>query len=126
MRKWALFAFMLTLLIITPISSPRAQDEIDLLDESGFENSRRSAVVFLHDDHNDLAQIDECSECHHVYEDGVKLEDESSEDQKCSDCHGQKPSGAMPGLRAAFHLNCKGCHMKMKKGPVMCGQCHRR
>ena len=126
MRNWPLSGFVIALLIVIPAGTPWAQDEIDLLQESGLEKNRRSAVVFFHDEHNDAAQIDECNECHHVYEDGLKLEDESSEDQKCMDCHGLKSSGNMPGLREAFHVNCKGCHLKLKKGPVMCGQCHER
>ena len=126
MRKWALIVWMTTLFIATSILLLWAQDEINLLHGSGLEKNQRSAVVFLHDEHNELAQIDECNECHHVYEDGVKLEDESSEDQQCADCHEEKSSGSMPGLRKAFHQNCKGCHLQQKKGPVMCGQCHKR
>ena len=126
MKNWALSGLIIALLIVTPIWSPWAQEEIDLLQASGLEGNQRSAVVFLHDEHNDAAQIDECNECHHVYEDGQKLEDESSEDQQCADCHELESSGDMPGLREAFHLNCKGCHLQQKKGPVMCGQCHER
>jgi hypothetical protein len=61
-----------------------------------------------------MALIEDCNECHHVYEDGEKLEDESSEDSSCSECHEEKGSG------------CKGCHHENKKGPIMCGQCHVR
>lgn len=126
MNKWALFVWVVALHLSTLSLPAWSQEEIDLLEESGLEASRRGAVIFFHDDHNDTAQIDECNECHHIYEDGLKMDDESSEDQKCADCHDQKTSGPMPGLRRAFHLNCKGCHLQMKKGPVMCGQCHER
>jgi len=91
-----------------------------------FEVQRRPAAVFRHDDHNEAAGIEECSECHHVYENGEKVADESSEDQRCADCHTEKESGNRPGLRKAFHLNCKGCHQSKNKGPVMCGECHVR
>ena len=126
MKKWALCGFMMLLLIGISSWPSGAQEEIDLLQESGLGNSQRQAVIFRHDEHNEAAEIDECNECHHIYEDGVKLEDESSEDQKCNDCHETKSSGDIPGLRKAFHLNCKGCHLQMRKGPVMCGQCHQR
>ena len=81
MRKWALFAFLMSTADHVAILSLWSQDEIDLLDASGFDGRQRVACVFPHDDHNDAAQIDECNECHHVYEDGVRSEDESSEDQ---------------------------------------------
>jgi hypothetical protein len=44
-----------------------------------------------------MALIEDCNECHHVYEDGEKLEDESSEDSSCSECHEEKGSGKAPG-----------------------------
>jgi hypothetical protein len=103
-----------------------AQEDMDVVDDSGFVKRQRPPAVFQHDAHNEKAQIDECNECHHVYEDGKKLEDESSEGESCSDCHEKSDSGNQPGLRKAFHLNCKGCHLKRKQGPVMCGTCHVR
>jgi hypothetical protein len=99
---------------------------MEIIDAVGFALKHRPPVVFQHDEHNELAQIEDCSECHHVYEDGKKLEDESSEDQSCSECHAENASGRQPGLRKAFHLNCKGCHLENNKGPIMCGQCHVR
>ena len=50
------------------------------------------AAVFRHDEHNEMALIEECIECHHIYENGDKSEDESSEDQSCSECHDEKGS----------------------------------
>ncbi|MGD9300306.1 MAG: cytochrome c3 family protein [Desulfobacterales bacterium] len=100
------------------------QEDMEVVDGDSFENQRRPPAVFKHDDHNESAEIEECSECHHVYENGEKVADESSEDQRCADCHTEKKSGNRPGLRKAFHLNCKGCHQIKKKGPVMCGECH--
>ncbi|MBW2408172.1 MAG: cytochrome c3 family protein, partial [Deltaproteobacteria bacterium] len=103
-----------------------SQEDMEIIDAVGFALKHRPPVVFQHDEHNELAQIEDCSECHHVYEDGKKLEDESSEDQSCSECHAENASGRQPGLRKAFHLNCKGCHLENNKGPIMCGQCHVR
>ena len=103
-----------------------SQEDMVVIDDGGFANDQRPPVIFRHDEHNELAEIDDCSECHHVYEDGKKLEDESSEDLSCSECHDENGSGQQPGLRRAFHMNCKGCHLENKKGPIMCGQCHAR
>jgi hypothetical protein len=115
----ALFSFLL----IIPVF---AQEDMVVVEGDGFKNQRRPPSVFRHDAHNETAEIEECNECHHVYENGKRVADESSEDQRCSDCHSEKSSGNQPGLRKAFHLNCKGCHQIKKRGPVMCGECHVR
>ena len=115
---------MISLLILV---SAYSQEEMVVISADGFDSSQRPAAVFRHDEHNEAAEIEECTECHHDYDDDGKLvEDESSEDQLCSDCHELKASGRKPALMKAFHTNCKGCHLKKKKGPVMCGQCHVR
>jgi hypothetical protein len=103
-----------------------SQENMKAVSPEGFTNPRRPAAVFPHDAHNDKAGIENCSQCHHVYQDGKLVEDESSEDRGCADCHGVEDAGRQPGLMKAFHLNCKGCHQQQKKGPVMCGECHVR
>jgi len=103
-----------------------SQEDMEEVDDGGFSNQQRPPAVFRHEDHNERAAIEDCSECHHIYEDGQKLEDDSSEDQSCSDCHDEKDDSNKPGLRKAFHTNCKGCHLSKKQGPVMCGKCHVR
>ena len=121
-------AFLLGGLLLTAIilAAAHSQDDMTEVDNTVFPKPVRPPAVFEHDDHNDAAGIDACQECHHLYEDGVLLADESSEDQMCSECHDLKPSGRMPGLMKAFHLNCKGCHLEKKAGPVTCGECHRK
>jgi hypothetical protein len=127
MKKSAFFicaSLMVTLLIVGSIY---AQEDMVVINSDGFERSQRPPAVFRHDEHNEAAEIEECNECHHVYDDNGRLvEDESSEDQLCSDCHEEKASGRRPALMKAFHTNCKGCHQEKKNGPVMCGQCHVR
>ena len=103
-----------------------SQEEMEVVDTEGFQKKQRPPAVFIHDAHNEVAEIEECNECHHIYENGEKLGDESSEDQLCSECHSENPPDNQPGLKKAFHLNCKGCHLEKKKGPIMCGQCHVR
>jgi hypothetical protein len=103
-----------------------SQEEMTTVDNGAFPNPERPASIFRHEEHNETAEIDECNECHHVYEDGVRLSDESSEDMSCSDCHELEAGNGRPSLMQAFHKNCKGCHLSGKKGPVMCGECHRK
>ena len=124
MKKRIAFFLVVPALMGLMLLPAFSQEDMVVVDDGGFANKQRPPVVFAHDEHNELAQIEECNECHHVYEDGKKLEDESSEDLSCSECHEEKASGRMPGLRKAFHMNCKGCHSKHQKGPLMCGQCH--
>lgn len=121
--KLILLAAALVGIILLPAFS---QEDMEVLDDGGFSKNQRPPAIFRHDEHNEKAEIEDCNECHHVYEEGKKLEDESSEDQSCSECHDEKGSGNMPGLRKAFHTNCKGCHLEQNKGPIMCGTCHVR
>jgi hypothetical protein len=126
MTKRAVIVLGALLLSALLLVAAYSQEDMTAVDNAVFPKPQRSPAIFEHDDHNDAAGIEECQVCHHVYEDGVLLEDESSEDQLCSDCHDLEPSGRMPGLMKAFHLNCKGCHLEKKEGPVMCGECHRK
>jgi len=121
--KLILLAAALVGIILLPAFS---QEDMEVLDDGGFSKNQRPPAIFRHDEHNEKAEIEDCNECHHVYEEGKKLEDESSEDQICSECHDEKGSGNMPGLRKAFQPNCKGCHLEQNKGPIMCGTCHVR
>ena len=120
---FVLVAFLLLGILMIPAFS---QEDMEVVDNEGFSKKQRPAVIFRHDEHNEIAQIEDCNECHHVYENGEKLEDESSEDLSCAECHDEKGDGDTPGLKKAFHSNCKGCHLEQKKGPIMCGKCHVR
>ena len=120
---FTIFFALLTGILLIPAFS---QEDMEVVDDWGFAKKRRPPAVFPHDAHNETAQIEACNECHHVYENGEKLEDESSEDQSCSECHEENDIGNQPGLKKAFHTNCKGCHLSKKQGPVMCGSCHVR
>lgn len=102
------------------------RDELERMDTSSFESPRRPGAVFSHDDHNAVAELEEdCALCHHLYEDGRLVADESSEDQLCSDCHGLKstPDNGI-SLEVAYHKRCRECHFDRAKGPVLCGECH--
>jgi hypothetical protein len=124
MTKITLIALSLLIGIVLAITSAWSQDDMTVVDNSAFDNPQRPPSVFVHDEHNETAGIDDCAECHHVYEDGKRVEDESSEGESCSDCHDLQGSGDQPSLIKAFHENCKGCHQEQGKGPIMCGECH--
>ncbi len=102
-----------------------SQEEMMFVGNSDFDNPVRAPAVFEHDAHNETAELEDCTVCHHLYVDGELVEDESSEDQACSECHAVSDSSDSPSLRRAFHLNCKGCHLESSAGPIMCAECHR-
>ena len=53
-----------------------AQEDMLFIDNSAFDNPQRPPAVFRHDEHNEIAQIEDCNQCHHVYDDnGNLLED---------------------------------------------------
>ena len=86
----------------------------------------RPAVTLLHNHHGETGLS--CKDCHHIYEDGKNILDESkleegNKDIRCSACHGPK---SRLDLQQAFHDQCIGCHTKKKTGPRFCGGCHIR
>ena len=127
MKKYAFFICAGLIAILLTFVSAYSQEDMVVVNDEAFDNPQRPPAVFRHEEHNEKAGIEECNECHHVFNDEGKLvEDESSEDQRCSECHELNASGKKPALMNAFHINCKGCHEEKNKGPVMCGQCHVR
>tara|TARA_B100000614_G_scaffold27554_1_gene21509 strand:- start:300 stop:665 length:366 start_codon:yes stop_codon:yes gene_type:complete len=101
--------------------------ELIRMDTYAFDSTRRPAAVFDHDIHNEAAELDDCAVCHHVWENGTLVEDESSEDSPCSECHGVNPTQENEmALANAFHTKCRSCHIDKGAGPILCGQCHRK
>ncbi len=123
MKRTVLFVFFLTALSVSVVFS--GAGPFETLSNGMFQNPRMPKAVFAHDSHNKRAGAEDCSICHHTYDNGI-LTGESSEGAACADCH--KPSEHREGLNlsAAYHTRCKGCHLSVKKGPVVCGECHRR
>lgn len=126
MKRGMTALLVIILVLIVMLAAGFSQDEMTQVDNDIFENPQRPPTLFNHEDHNETAEIEDCTQCHHLYEDGKLVEDESSEEMRCADCHEEKKVEKTPSLMQAFHLNCKGCHMKENRGPVMCGECHRR
>ncbi len=97
------------------------------MDTSAFKKLRRPAALFDHDEHNEKAGLEDCALCHHVWETGKIVDGESSEDRSCSECHGlvPGPENSM-ALANAYHTQCRTCHIDAGKGPLLCGQCHKK
>ncbi len=118
-------AIILAVLVVAVITAS-SQENVKSVQDSGFKQLMRPTVPFVHDEHNEKAAIEECSTCHHVYEDGKRLEGESSEDRECSDCHLPEGGRYPMSLVKAYHGRCKGCHNDKQAGPIMCADCHVR
>ena len=84
-----------------------SQEDVTIVEDSAFEEKMRPSVQFVHDEHNEMAEIEECNTCHHVYEDDEKAEDESSEDMECSECHSSDDDANPMSLVKVYHLRCK-------------------
>ena len=123
MKIFSVIFCNLLIILLVLINNASSQEDMKKI-EKIIDNAQRSSVSFVHDSHNEKAGITECNICHHVYKNGIFLENESSEDRGCSDCHSLKSKGRTPSLMNAYHLNCKGCHMQKKAGPILCGECH--
>lgn len=125
-----IFIILFILLTLGALGVATGQDEaseIIRMDTSAFETLRRPAALFDHDTHNENAELEDCEVCHHVWEDGRVVEGESSEDSPCSDCHGIQASGDNGmALANAFHTQCRACHIDIGKGPMLCGECHKK
>ena len=132
MRKRTSILYMAIVVVISMLTfvPTHSQEDMATLEDSSFKDRQRPAAVFAHDKHNEEAEIDGCNVCHHIYEQGKKVADESSDGQECSECHRLKANDGNPiPLMKAYHDMCKGCHQNRraegkKGGPVTCGECH--
>lgn len=125
-RTSIIYAVIILMGCIFAVMSGYSQEDVTNVEDSAFEKKMRPAVPFLHDKHNEQADLDECNTCHHLYKDGKVVEDDSSEDQECSECHTLNKGDNPMSLVNIYHLQCKGCHQKKKAGPIMCSECHPR
>jgi hypothetical protein len=114
--------------VISSLHPPVAfsQDDILTVDDSAFLRHMRPAVKFPHQKHAVNKRIQACSACHHVYQNGVWVENGDSIGMECSECHYEEKQDAIMDLIRVYHLRCKGCHWEQKAGPVLCGECHRK
>ncbi len=123
-KRFPLFLWAALLILVAGAAmTVRSQEYVEYVSDSAFTGHLRAPVPFLHDDHNERAEVEECNACHHVYTDGEKDEYDSSEGMECSECHPAEGEGRL-SLARVYHLQCKGCHASRKAGPVACGACH--
>ncbi len=120
-RVFVITAVALLLLAASPL---QAQPDMMILGNSKGLGKTRPAVAFPHNRHAEAGLS--CKDCHHIYENGKNVLDESNleegnQDIRCSACHGPK---FKVNLKKAFHDQCMGCHRKKKTGPRLCGECH--
>jgi len=126
MKKRTLMAalFTIVLVLVLAVITASSQENIKSVQDSAFKQLMRPTVPFIHDEHNEKAEIGECGTCHHVIKDGKHVPDETSEDRECSACHQPAHEDYSKLLVMAYHTRCKGCHLEKKNGPIMCAECH--
>ncbi|MBI5520686.1 MAG: cytochrome c3 family protein [Desulfovibrio sp.] len=104
-----------------------AQQDMKTLAPAAYGNKlTRPPAQFNHDQHNEKAKLADCVVCHHGGKDGKIDRSASTEGTPCADCHALKVQGKGTALTRAYHKQCIGCHQAKGKGPVACGQCHKR
>lgn len=106
-----------------------AQPDTMMLKSSSFSKRERAPVSFPHNRHMEGGLS--CKECHHRYDQGKNVLDETELEEgapgiRCQECHGSK---VRLDLKTAFHRQCLDCHRTNKKegkktGPLFCGECH--
>jgi len=113
-----LWAAVLALVRFGPIEAPPKE----------IKEIARGPAYFTHDKHMEV--VEDCKTCHHRYENGQNVLDESeldgSDAMRCRTCHTDKSS---VDARQAFHRMCIQCHRVLEKeekasGPRTCGTCH--
>lgn len=118
-------AVALTIVFMAPMAF--SQDDMTTVPVDDFGKLERPQVAFEHDAHNEKAGLDDCVVCHHSKtDDGKRDLENSSEGEACSSCHAvERTDGGTPLMRA-YHRQCANCHKDSLKGPVACGQCHKK
>lgn len=129
MRRTLALLFSLALasaLALVLVQGVLAQEAMKVLAPAAFKKPQRPPAVFVHDQHNEKAKLADCVACHHGGQGGKQDKSASTEGTPCADCHKVTPEKGRTGLQKAYHSQCIGCHRKQAKGPVACGQCHKR
>ncbi len=112
---------------LAPAIHSQAPDMTHVI-EDAFPSKERPASVFPHDEHNEMADLqDKCYVCHH-YDGPDQDHTDMSIGMDCSDCHSVEPDDPdeETPLKQAYHNLCMDCHEDEGAGPVACGECHVR
>lgn len=113
-------------LVLAFAQAALSQADMTTLSPAAFGKLTRPAAQFKHDEHNEKAKLDDCVVCHHSGANGKQDKTTSSEGIPCADCHKLEKTGKGTDLTNAYHKQCIGCHREKGKGPLACGQCHKR
>ena len=120
-------AVIAALMVVYLAPAAFSQDDMTVVPADAFGILERPQVAFEHDAHNEKAAIDDCVTCHHGRtDDGLMDTENSSEGETCESCHPVNPVNGETPLMRAYHRQCIACHTTMAKGPVVCGECHRK
>jgi len=123
----AFIAVITALLVVYLAPAALSQDDMTMVPADAFGVLQRPQVAFEHDDHNEKAMLDDCAVCHHGRTDDGKMDLEySSEGESCESCHPVNPEDGETPLMRAYHRQCITCHTDEARGPVTCGECHRK
>lgn len=128
LAQWAGLG-LLTALFVWPtlfVDPALSQENMTHVLTTAFGDKQRPPSIFVHDEHNVLAKIeDDCWRCHHY--DGKNPDPmDHSAGIPCVDCHPVEAEPDVTPLMQAYHKQCKDCHLEKKSGPIACGECHVR
>ena len=70
-NKILLYAVVFSIFFFFRIFFAVSQEGTETVNDSAFEKRSRPPVTFFHDAHNEMANINECNVCHHLFEDVV-------------------------------------------------------
>ncbi len=120
-------AMIVALVVVFMAPTAFSQDDMTQVPADAFGTLERPRVAFNHDAHNEKAELEDCTVCHHSKTEDGKIDMEnSSEGETCVSCHPVKAAKGQTPLMRAYHKQCITCHTDAAKGPVVCGECHKK
>ena len=90
-RKTLILVCLVVSALFLPFLPAFSQPEPPVFLDEALAPHQRPGSLFDHDGHSDYEAVQDCYVCHHLYEDGKLVPEESSEDMKCVECHQVAP-----------------------------------
>lgn len=125
-KRFALLAACIGVLSLSALWAAAQEDMKEIRSEAFAEHTRPPAV-FMHDEHNEKANLnDDCAICHHGKDDkGRQDKEDMSAGTPCAECHAVDGKEGTP-LKRAYHGQCITCHEQRNLGPTYCAGCHKK
>lgn len=124
-NKILALAAALALAVFIGLPHAFSQEDMRILAPEQLKPQSRPPAVFVHDQHNEKANIDDCAVCHHGKDkNGKQDREDMSAGTPCAECHAAEASSGTP-LKRAYHQQCINCHKAENRGPTYCGGCHK-